>query len=104
MLTVGGVLTYEDVTDVDSVGLVTARTGIESWCKARCCSASISRQGNAIFSGITTFGSSGTVGSGTSHFNSMMEIIFLKVSDAAAELHTTIHIGVDTGAHYGENQ
>ena len=28
-LTVGGVLTYEDVTNVDSVGLVTARSGIE---------------------------------------------------------------------------
>ena len=28
-LTVGGVLTYEDETNVDSVGLVTARSGIE---------------------------------------------------------------------------
>ena len=28
-LTVGGVLTYEDVTNVDSVGLVTARTGVK---------------------------------------------------------------------------
>ena len=27
-LTVGGVLTYEDVTNVDSVGLITARNGI----------------------------------------------------------------------------
>jgi len=27
-LTVGGVLTYEDVTNVDSVGLITARAGI----------------------------------------------------------------------------
>ena len=27
-LTVGGVLTYEDVTNVDSVGLITARSGI----------------------------------------------------------------------------
>ena len=27
-LTVGGVLTYEDVTNIDSVGLVTARTGL----------------------------------------------------------------------------
>lgn len=27
-LTVGGVLTYEDVTNIDSVGLVTARTGV----------------------------------------------------------------------------
>ena len=28
-LTVGGVLTYEDVTNIDSVGVVTARTGIK---------------------------------------------------------------------------
>ena len=28
-LTVGGVLTYEDVTNVDSVGIITARSGIE---------------------------------------------------------------------------
>ena len=27
-VTVGGVLTYEDVTNVDSVGLITARAGI----------------------------------------------------------------------------
>ena len=29
-LGVGGVLTYEDVTNVDSVGVVTARSGIRS--------------------------------------------------------------------------
>ena len=28
-LSVGGVLTYEDVTNIDSVGIVTARTGIK---------------------------------------------------------------------------
>ena len=28
-LTVGGVLTYEDVTNVDSVGLITARSGVK---------------------------------------------------------------------------
>ena len=28
-VTIGGTLTYEDVTNIDSVGLVTARTGIE---------------------------------------------------------------------------
>ena len=28
-MTVGGVLTYEDVTNVDSVGLITARSGID---------------------------------------------------------------------------
>ena len=28
-LTVGGVLTYEDVTNVDSIGIVTARSGVK---------------------------------------------------------------------------
>ena len=52
-LTVGGVLTYEDVTNVDSVGLVTARSGIEIGARPGV-GASISVDGNAIFSGITT--------------------------------------------------
>ena len=28
---VGGVLTYEDATNIDSIGIITARTGIWSW-------------------------------------------------------------------------
>ena len=28
-VTIGGTLTYEDVTNIDSVGLITARNGIE---------------------------------------------------------------------------
>ena len=28
-LTVGGVLTYDDVTNVDSIGIVTARSGVK---------------------------------------------------------------------------
>ena len=54
-LTVGGVLTYEDVTNVDSVGLVTARTGIEIGARPGV-AASISVDGNMVVSGISTFG------------------------------------------------
>ena len=54
-LTVGGVLTYEDVTNVDSVGLVTARSGIEIGARPGV-AASISVDGNMIISGISTFG------------------------------------------------
>ena len=54
-LTVGGVLTYEDVTNVDSVGLVTARNGIEIGARPGV-AASISVDGNMIVSGISTFG------------------------------------------------
>ena len=53
---IAGTLTYEDVTDIDAVGLITARSGIEIGASPGV-GASISRKGNAIFSGITTIGS-----------------------------------------------
>ena len=52
---VGGVLTYEDVTNIDSVGLITARQGIEVGARPGV-AASISVDGNVIISGITTLG------------------------------------------------
>ena len=62
-VTIGGTLTYEDVTNIDSVGLVTARSGIEVGARPGV-AASISVDGNAIFSGITTVGGDVKVGSG----------------------------------------
>ena len=53
---VGGVLTYEDVTNIDSVGLITARQGIEVGARPGV-AASISVDGNMIISGISTLGS-----------------------------------------------
>ena len=53
---IAGTLTYEDVTNIDSVGLITARQGIEVGARPGV-AASISVDGNAIFSGITTIGS-----------------------------------------------
>ena len=62
-LTVGGVLTYEDVTNVDSIGLITARNGIVVGS-----GITLSKDGDGFFTGIvtaTTF--SGTFsGDGTS--------------------------------------
>ena len=52
---IGGTLTYEDVTNIDAVGLITARSGIEMGARPGV-GASISVDGNAIFSGITTVG------------------------------------------------
>ena len=54
-VTVGGTLTYEDVTNIDSVGLITARQGIEVGARPGV-AASISVDGNMIVSGITTIG------------------------------------------------
>ena len=62
-VTIGGTLTYEDVTNIDSVGLVTAREGIEVGARPGV-AASISVDGNAIFSGITTIGGNVKVGTG----------------------------------------
>ena len=54
-VSVGGTLTYEDVTNVDAVGLITARNGIEIGARPGV-AASISVDGNMIVSGISTFG------------------------------------------------
>jgi len=48
-LTVGGVLTYEDVTNVDSVGLITARSGIVVGS-----GITLSKDGDGFFTGVTT--------------------------------------------------
>jgi len=52
-VSIGGTLTYEDVTNIDAVGIITARSGIEIGASPGV-GASISVDGNAIFSGITT--------------------------------------------------
>ena len=62
-VTIGGTLTYEDVTNVDSIGLVTARNGIEVGASPGV-AASISVDGNMIVSGITTIGGNVKVGTG----------------------------------------
>jgi len=65
-VTIGGTLTYEDVTNIDSVGLITAREGIEVGARPGV-AASISVDGNAIFSGIVT--ATSFVGDGTNLTN-----------------------------------
>ena len=63
-VSVGGVLTYEDVTNIDAVGLITARQGIEIGARPGV-AASISVDGNMIVSGISTFGGALTGTTGT---------------------------------------
>ena len=57
-LTVSGVLTYEDVTNVDSIGLVTARNGIVVGS-----GITLSKDGDGFFTGIVT--ATSFVGSGS---------------------------------------
>ena len=53
-VSIGGTLTYEDVTNVDVVGLITARSGIKFGIAG--VGGTIDGVGNAILSGITTVG------------------------------------------------
>ena len=50
-VSVAGTLTYEDVTNIDSVGLITARSGINVGT-----GITLSPDGDAFFTGISTFG------------------------------------------------
>ena len=61
-VTIGGTLTYEDVTNIDSVGLITAREGIEVGARPGV-AASISVDGNMIVSGVSTFGGATSIDS-----------------------------------------
>ena len=51
-VSVGGVLTYEDVTNIDSVGIVTAQSGIEFGASG--VGGTITASGQAEFIGIVT--------------------------------------------------
>ena len=57
--TVGGVLTYEDVTNVDSVGLITARNGVVVGS-----GITLSKDGDIFATGITTISENLKVGTG----------------------------------------
>ena len=81
-VSIAGTLTYEDVTNVDSIGIVTARNGIEVGASPGV-AASISVDGNMIVSGITTFGDNihaqGKIGINTDDPTARLEIIDSKV-------------------------
>ena len=54
-VTIGGTLVYEDVKNVDAIGLITARSGIKVGS-----GVTIEPNGQATFTGIVTFGSNST--------------------------------------------
>ena len=57
-VTIGGTLTYEDVTNIDSVGLITARNGAKI--QTGTATTALVVEGNARVTGIVTFGSGST--------------------------------------------
>ena len=82
-VTIGGTLTYEDVTNIDSVGLVTARSGIEVGARPGV-AASISVDGNMIVSGISTFNGDILITSSN-----------IDLADSSAGTNNRIKIGTD---------
>jgi hypothetical protein len=70
-VTIGGTLTYEDVSNVDSVGFVTARSGLNVGYSTgpSGIGATILPDGNAAFAGIVTSSGGLIVGSATSQFS-----------------------------------
>ena len=69
-VTIGGTLTHEDVTNIDSVGIVTARGGFLAGNPAVSIGATITAAGAASFSGITTVSDNLFVGSGVTVYAS----------------------------------
>ena len=83
--TVGGVLTYEDVTNVDSIGIITARAGVLVGS-----GITLSKDGDIFFTGIMTGNGSGLTGVANT------DVIFpdkISFSDSAAG---SINIGVSS--------
>ena len=74
--TVGGVLTYEDVTNVDSIGIVTARAGVLVGS-----GITLSKDGDIFATGVTTTGSLVSSGDVTANGGDMT------ISGASAILH-----------------
>ena len=72
-VTINGVLTYEDVTNVDSIGLITARNGIVVGS-----GITLSKDGDGFFTGVTTTGSlvsSGAISGTTGTFSDNVSIV-----------------------------
>jgi hypothetical protein len=88
--TVGGVLTYEDVTNVDSVGLITARNGIVVGS-----GITLSKDGDGFFTGIitATFAGDGSALTGVAN----TDVIFpdkISLGDGSLTDGDQINIGV----------
>jgi hypothetical protein len=84
-VSVGGTLTYEDVTNIDSTGIVTARSGLKVG-PAAGVGATIDQFGNCDFAGITTtasFRPRGQIGE--------------KVKITAGKLSDNLTINIDNG-------
>ena len=86
-VTIGGTLTYEDVTNIDSVGLITARTGV----KVTTGGVDVSAGGVNVAAGIATFG--GAIdANGTLDVDGQTDLDVLNVAETAT-FSTPVKIG-----------
>ena len=97
-VTVGGTLISEDTTNIDSVGWVTARSGLTVGPPATGIGATIHTTGNAVFAGIVTASSTATV-SDTLTINGLNsnKALIEKVNVTAGKLSDNLTINIDNG-------
>ena len=97
-VTVGGTIISEDTTNVDSVGWVTARSGLNVGPPATGIGATIHTTGNAVFAGIVTASSTATV-SDTLTINGLNsnKALIEKVNVTAGKLSDNLTINIDNG-------
>ena len=86
-VSVGGTLTYEDLTNIDSVGLITARSGID-------CNGDIDVDGHTNLDNVSVAGVSTYTGAAT--FNGSVN------SNAALNIGANSHINLSTGNWAGD--
>ena len=100
-VSIAGTLTYEDVTNVDSIGLVTARNGIEV-CASTGVAPSISVDGNMIVSGISTFGGNVNIPDKILHSGDDNTSIRFPAADTfTVETGGSERVRVDSDGHFG---
>ncbi len=83
-VSIGGTLTYEDVTNIDSVGLITARNGIkvDSGNIRVGSGVTLSPDGDIFTTGISTFGGNVSIGNVTPGGNPAGKNVFLCIGDS----------------------
>jgi hypothetical protein len=95
-MTVGGELTYEDVTNIDSVGVVTARSGIEFGASG--VGGTITATGQAEFAGVCTASSfSGSTASFSGNVSIADSILHTGDTDTSIRFPAADTFTVETG-------
>ena len=102
-VSVGGTLTYEDVTNVDSVGIITARSNILVGS-----GITLSPDGDVFTTGVSTFSSNVNIGVGTTGFVTITPDAAIKATFRGTSQQDIIHISTGNTTPYanirGDNE